>query len=91
MFDGASTVEAMSEEVTSCERCGREMPTRKLKEVVFEEGRERVRQMVCGNCLDQIMNDSKRVRGVVGTTKRAAAHIDSAPGGSERQSLGERR
>ncbi len=80
----------MSEEVTSCQRCGREMPTRKLKEVVFEEGRERVRLIVCANCLDQIMNDSQRVRGVVGTTKRAAAHLDPAPGGSERQSLGER-
>jgi hypothetical protein len=80
----------MSDEITSCERCGRELAARQLKEVVYEEGRKRLRLMVCGNCLDQIMNDSQRVRGVVGTTKRAAAHLDPAPGGAERQSLGER-
>lgn len=84
------TLGTVTDTPSSCQRCGREIPTRKLKELVFEEGRERVRLMVCGNCLDQIMNDSQRVRGVVGTTKRAAAHLDPAPGGSERKSLGER-
>jgi hypothetical protein len=64
---------------------------RKLKEIVFEQGRERVQQMVCPNCLDQIMNESERVRGVVGTRKRAAAHLDAGTGLAERQSLGERK
>jgi len=60
------------DETTSCMRCGKELPRRRLKEVVHEEGRTRVRQMVCPNCLDQIMNESSRVRGVVGTEKAAA-------------------
>lgn len=77
------------EEQVSCERCERELPKRKLKEVVYEEGRERVQLMVCPNCLDQIMNDAQRVRGVVGTQKRAAAHLDPGAGG-ERKSLGDR-
>lgn len=68
------------DETTSCMRCGKELPRRRLKEVVHEEGRTRVRQMVCPNCLDQIMNESSRVRGVVGTEKAAAAHIDRGPG-----------
>lgn len=80
----------MQDQISSCQRCGRELPQRRVKEVVYEEGRERVRMMVCPNCLDQIMNDSQRVRGVVGSEKRAAAHLDRGPGASERQSLGER-
>jgi hypothetical protein len=36
------------------------------------------------------MNASSRVRGIVGTDKAAAAHIDPPPGPHERQSLGER-
>lgn len=78
------------DEQGSCERCGRALPQRKLKEVVYEKGRERIRMMVCPNCLDQIMNSSQRVRGVVGTQKRAAAHLDPGVGTGERQSLGER-
>jgi hypothetical protein len=79
------------DEQGTCERCGRELPKRKLKEVVYEEGRDRVRMMLCPSCLDQVMNESQLVRGVVGTKKRAAAHIDPGPGSAERQSLGRRR
>jgi hypothetical protein len=61
-----------------------------IKEVVYEEGRERIRLLVCPNCLDQIMNKSQRVRGVVGTQKRAAAHVDPGAGASERKSMGDR-
>lgn len=78
------------EDQGSCERCGRELPKRKLKEIVYEEGRERIQLMVCPNCLDQIMNQSERVRGVVGTQKRAAAHVKPGMDAAERQSLGER-
>jgi len=78
-------------DVGTCERCGRELPTRMIKEVVYEEGRDRVRLLVCPNCLDQIMNDSERVRGVVGTQKRAAAHIDPGAGAPERKSMGARK
>jgi hypothetical protein len=78
------------DEKSACGRCGRELPTRRLKEIVYEEGRERVRQMVCSSCLDKVMNSSERVRGVVGTEKRAAAHVDSGSGPAEHQSFGER-
>lgn len=78
------------EETFSCMRCAKELPKRRLKEVVHEEGRMRIRQLVCSNCLDRIMNESGRVRGVVGTEKAAAAHIDRGPGGGEHQSMGQR-
>jgi hypothetical protein len=74
----------------SCMRCGRELPKRRLKEVVYEEGRTRVRDLLCPNCLDEIMNTAQRVRGVVGTEKHAAIHIDPGPGSGERESFGER-
>ena len=77
-------------EMTPCARCGRDVRSRSLKEVVHEEGRERIRKLVCPNCLDQLMNKSGRVRGVVGTDKAAAAHIDPGPGNAEHQSMGER-
>ena len=78
------------DEKSSCMRCGKKLPTRRLKEVVHEEGRARVRQLVCPNCLDRIMNESRLVRGVVGTKKAAAAHVDREPGTGERQSMGQR-
>lgn len=78
------------DETAACMRCGRELPKRRLKEVVYEEGRERIRKLVCPSCLDQIMNESSRVRGVVGTEKAAAAHIDQGPGPGEHQSMGQR-
>jgi DNA-directed RNA polymerase subunit RPC12/RpoP len=77
-------------ETSSCTRCGKQLPMRRLKEIVHEEGRTRIRQLVCPNCLDQIMNESSRVRGVVGTEKAAAVHIDSGPGPGQHQSMGER-
>lgn len=75
---------------STCVRCGKELPLRRLKEVVHEEGRSRIRRLVCSNCLDQIMNASGRVRGVVGTDKAAAAHIDHEGGGGEHDSIGHR-
>jgi DNA-directed RNA polymerase subunit RPC12/RpoP len=78
------------EEMSSCSRCGKKVPSRRVKEVVHEEGRTRVRRLVCPHCLDQIMNESSRVRGVVGTEKAAAAHIDPGPGPGEHQSMGQR-
>jgi hypothetical protein len=37
------------------------------------------------------MNEAKRVRGVVGTAKAAAAHLDPGRGPAIHQSLGERK
>jgi hypothetical protein len=78
-------------EMSSCNRCGTQLPERRLKEIVYEKGRERIQEMLCPNCLDKAMNESTRVRGVVGTTKAAAAHLDLGPGPSVRSSLGERK
>ncbi len=78
-------------EMSSCERCGAELPTRRLKEIVYEQGRLRLREMLCPSCLDKAMNESKRVRGVVGTAKAAAAHLDPGRGPAIHQSLGERK
>lgn len=78
------------DEMSSCTRCDRELPRRRLKEVVHEEGRIRVRRLVCSNCLDQIMKESSRVRGVVGTEKAAAVHIDREPGPGDHRSMGQR-
>lgn len=78
------------DETSSCMNCGKDLPKRRLKEVVHEEGRSRIRRLVCSNCLDQIMNGSTRVRGVVGTEKAAAAHIDFDEGSGEHQSMGRR-
>ncbi len=78
------------EEKFPCMRCAKELPKRRLKEVVHEEGRMRIRQLVCSNCLDRIMNESSLVRGVVGTQKAAAAHINRRPGPGQHQSMGRR-
>ena len=78
-------------ETSSCERCGAELPIRRLKEIVYEKGRLRLREMLCPSCLDKAMNESKRVRGVVGTAKAAAAHLDPGRGPAIHQSLGERK
>lgn len=78
-------------ETVVCERCGRKVGERRIKEVVHEEGRNRIRRLVCPSCLDAIMNDSRRVRGVVGSAKAAAAHIDPGAGPAEHRSMGERR
>ena len=77
-------------DMSACMRCGKELPWRRLKEVVHEEGRSRIRRLVCSNCLDQIMNVSSRVRGVVGTQKAAAARIDHGAARGEHQSMGQR-
>lgn len=74
----------------SCEQCGKELSRSQLKEVVHEEGRKRIRRLVCTNCLDQIMHESKVVRGVVGTVKAAAVHIDRGPAANQHVSMGER-
>ena len=74
-----------------CSNCGNTFPLRQIKEVFWEEGKKRLKQDLCPSCLDQRMNESNKVRGIVGDRKAAAIHVDS---GSSRQhareSLGER-
>lgn len=76
-------------EIFTCNNCGGEFPASKLKEVVYEEGRKRIREELCPSCLDKRMNSAVRVRGVVGEIKRAAIHVDE-DSSRERRSLGER-
>lgn len=78
--------------MANCERCGREVPDERLKELVYEQGenKDRAREMVCPNCLDEAMNSADRVRGVAGTEKAAAAHVSGEGGEGERESVGER-
>lgn len=61
----------------TCNNCGDVFPMSKLKEVVWEEGRRRLRDELCPACLAKRMAVSTRVRGVVGQIKRAAIHVDS--------------
>jgi hypothetical protein len=82
-------------EVFVCSNCGNQYPARQMKEVFWEEGRKRFKQELCPSCLDQRMNRSTRVRGIVGQKKAAAIHVDETnpEHGLEqrvRQSIGER-
>lgn len=79
-------------DAASCDRCGRALPAGRLKELAYEQGdkKERVREMVCPNCLDQAMNDADRVRGIAGQEKAAAAHITGRGASGERTGPSER-
>ena len=61
-----------------CSNCGNEFPLRQVKEVFWEEGRRRLKQELCPACLDQRMNQTDEVRGIVGQKKAAAIHINPA-------------
>ena len=65
------------------------MPERQLKEVMYEQGKERVKRNVCPACLDDIMNNAGKVRGIAGDKKRAAVHVDGI-GSTVRESFGTR-
>ena len=58
----------------------------------WEEGgdEDRKQAMVWPNCLDDVMNQADKVKGVAGEEKRAAAHIIGDGGAGERESIGER-
>lgn len=80
----------MAEDTFTCERCGRDRPARQMKEVMHEEGRSRITRRVCPECLDAIMNESPKVRGIAGDEKRAAIHVNRTGSGGERQTFGDR-
>ncbi|MBA2426266.1 MAG: hypothetical protein H0V60_04170 [Actinobacteria bacterium] len=69
----------MSEQSFTCDRCGRDRLRRQMKEVMFEEGRERIRKQLCSTCLDEVMRASGEVHGIVGQEKKAAIHLSRAP------------
>jgi hypothetical protein len=80
----------VTEGTFTCERCGRDWPQRQLKEVMYEEDKDRVKQNVCPECLDEIMNRSEQVRGIAGDEKRAAVHVGRERSGGEHESFGTR-
>ena len=78
----------MDEETFNCDRCGREFPRRQLKEAFHEEGGQRVKRNLCPTCLDEVMNEADKVKGVSGDEKQAAVHLDE--GADAGESYGER-
>lgn len=73
-----------------CDSCGNEFPINRMKEAFHEEGRKRVTERFCPSCLDKRMNESSKVRGVVGSKKAAAVHLDKNDKTRERASMGKR-
>jgi hypothetical protein len=63
-------------ETFTCERCGNVFPRARLKEVMYEEGRARVKKNLCPSCLDEVMKEASGFRGIVGDENRAAIHLD---------------
>jgi hypothetical protein len=67
------------DETFTCERCGRVFPRARLKEVMYEEDRTRVKKSLCPSCLDEVLSQASGVRGIVGDEKAAAIHIEEPP------------
>ena len=78
----------MPDETFTCERCSREFPKRQMKEAFEGAGEERTKLELCPECLDAVMNEAGRVRGVAGDEKRAAVVIGEGEG--SRADFGER-
>ena len=78
--------------MAGCERCGKDVEDRKLKEVFWEEGdhKERKQAMICRTCLDELMSGADHVKGVAGDRKRAAVRIVGGGGAGGHDSIGER-
>lgn len=69
----------MNDQAFTCDRCGNDFPFRQMKEVMYEQGRQRIRKQVCPQCLDEVMKASAGVHGIVGRDKKAAIHLAQAP------------
>ncbi|MBW3589147.1 MAG: hypothetical protein KY429_06990 [Actinobacteria bacterium] len=67
-----------------CDACGRELPMRKMKEVVNDAGET---ERLCPEDLDKRMNAANEVKGGPGEQKEAAAYVDEA---AEEAPYGER-
>jgi hypothetical protein len=61
----------------ACDRCAIVLPRSRLKEVMHEEHRVRIKQKLCPPCLDAAMDQAFAFRGIVGDEKRAAIHLDN--------------
>jgi hypothetical protein len=58
--------------VILCDVCGREVPDRACKEIVYQLNKTRYRLELCPNCLDDEMKRLDEPRGIPGFRKRAA-------------------
>jgi len=67
------------EDAMVCERCGAAIPLSRMKEVMYEQDRQRVTRRLCASCLDAVMSESGQVRGIVGERKAAAVHVTPPP------------
>ena len=67
------------EDTIVCERCGTAIPLSRMKEVMYEQDRQRVTRRLCPSCLDAVMSESGQVRGIVGERKAAAVHVTPPP------------
>ena len=65
-----------------CDVCGREVPDRASKEVIYQLDKVRYRFELCPTCLDDEMKRHEGRRGIPGFRKRAAivVSIDSISG-----------
>lgn len=63
-----------------CDVCGREVPDRASKEVIYQLDKVRYRFELCPSCLDDEMSRRDGWRGIPGFRKRAAivVNIESA-------------
>lgn len=60
-----------------CDICGREVPDRSAKEVIYQLDRVRYRFEVCSVCLDEEMRRHAEHRSIPGFHKRAAIAFKS--------------
>lgn len=67
-----------------CDSCGRAVPDKSAKEVLYQIDKARYRLELCSTCLDAEMKRHAGHRGVPGYRKRAAivfsGSVDSLPG-----------
>jgi hypothetical protein len=67
------------DETFTCERCNNVFPRGRLKEVMYEQDRARLKKNVCPSCLDEVMSEASGFRGIVGDEKAAAIHVQGHP------------
>jgi hypothetical protein len=63
------------DETFTCERCTNVFPRTRMKEVMYEEDRKRIKKKLCPSCLDKVMKEASSFRGIVGDENKAAIHI----------------
>ena len=74
----------MAEDTFTCDRCGRELPKRQMKELADARGGSSEWKQLCPECLDEVMNKTDEpVVGIEGEEKRRAAKVGEGDAGKE--------